>query len=153
LTIFNDAVDNQILVLTTGGDADPTVDVSEFHTGSSSVKFSSPGYMKNSKLLTQVTGPGTLTFWWAVDCVGGMTDMFEVEVDFWPVDMIYGLNDPLVWIQKSISVSDGVHDVAWSFWQGDDGVENHSGWLDGVVFISASGKSGRGFSLSTSMRL
>lgn len=153
MTIFNDAIDNQTLELTTGGEAAPVVDVLEFHIGTSSVKFSSPGYMKNSKLSSQVEGPGTLKFWWASNCRGELTDMLGFELDGWPVEMIYGPNDPLVWEQKSIAIPEGVHSIEWSFWQGDDGPIEHSGWLDGVTFTSSNGKSGRGFSLSTSMKL
>jgi hypothetical protein len=101
----------------------------------SSVKLSQEGAYLNSKMTTSVTGPGDLSFWWAVDSAGGMTDTFTFSVDDWPVDTIYGTNDPLVWAQKTIHIDEGVHPIEWSFFNGDAGGDSHAGWVDKVSYV------------------
>jgi hypothetical protein len=101
----------------------------------SSVKLSQEGAYLNSKMTTSVTGPGDLSFWWAVDSAGGMTDTFTFSVDDWPVDTIYGINDPLVWAQKTIHIDEGVHPIEWSFFNGDAGGDSHAGWVDKVSYV------------------
>jgi len=80
-----------------------------------------------SRLATTVIGPGTLNFHWKLS-TGGMRSGLDILVDDEYED---SLENDTGWEAYTLSVGDGLHEIAWEFW--NQGTEtNCSAWLDAV---------------------
>lgn len=125
----------------TDGHAWPWFSQSEFtHDGqcaaqsgpSARVYNNSPGYC-TSALEATVTGPGPLTFWWAVSCAPAQSgNCCSFSIDGTAQDSISG---EVGWQQKSYSISAGEHTLTWSYQQHPGSINGTDcAWLDQVVF-------------------
>ena len=86
---------------------------------------------QNSYLQTRVTGPGTLTFWWAVSCEGGGNDALRLLVDGSQVKMITG---DVGWTKVTVPISgSGTHVIKWNYTKNGSVTKGEDfGWLDQV---------------------
>lgn len=86
-----------------------------------------------SVVYTQVTGPGTLTFWWKVSSEDGF-DHLEVFVDGESTPR-YSISGEVGWEQKTVLIPEGQHYVSWIYWKDSSFSEGaDAGWVDQVVF-------------------
>jgi RHS repeat-associated protein len=119
------------LTYTTGGADDWVVDYGESYQGHYSARS---GYIddgQESYLQTEVTGSGTIKFWWKVSSEEGC-DYLEFRID----DMLQNgrISGSVDWEQKSYPVSGtGPHTLKWRYVKdGNDANDNDCGWVDWV---------------------
>lgn len=108
---FNDAVNNHVLSFTLGGDAlwAPTDE-----PGLTAAESGNINDNQSTWFTTTVTGPGTISFWWATDSEGGY-DYLEFWIDTTRQDRISGDHTVLNFAQKSIAVGSGTHTLKWNY--------------------------------------
>lgn len=126
------ALDNTALAFGTDGNASWFVQSDEFHSGRSAARSGAVGDGEASRLTTEVSGEGTLSFWWKVSSEQGY-DKLAVSVDGTESANISGERG---WVQKTISVTgNGTHTVVWTY-RKDGSVSGGSdcGWMDQVVW-------------------
>ena len=137
---LNQALDNDYLAFTTGGDAPwsgQTTAVSFY--GGSSGQSGVLGGGQSAWLQTTVVGPGTLSFHWKVsseaadDLTGTRGDLLEVFVDD---DLQPGaISGEVDWQQKNIFVPAGSHIIKWVYSKDAYvGMGSDCGWVDKVSF-------------------
>ena len=63
---FSDALNSPPLTFTTGGNSNWFIETTDTHDGVSAVQSGTIGDSQSTWIQTQVTGPGTLSFWWKV---------------------------------------------------------------------------------------
>ncbi|HEX2747700.1 MAG TPA: M6 family metalloprotease domain-containing protein, partial [Verrucomicrobiales bacterium] len=79
----------------------------------------------------QVTGPGTLTFWWRVDSEQNY-DFFRFSIDGAEQEKASG---PVNWAQKSYQIGAGAHTLRWTYDKDESVSEGaDAAWLDEVTF-------------------
>ncbi len=84
-----------------------------------------------SNMMTFVTGPCTVTFWWRASCSAGWGQYFY-EVDGIRFGALTGETD---WILETVPLGPGSHQIAWFFYRGagDPGGGSNCGWLDQFI--------------------
>ncbi len=86
---------------------------------------------------TQISGPGTLSFWWGAYVAEGLADRLFLYLD--------GVQQASVgssgYVLQSLEVPAGTHTVRWSLQSGADGDGSTTGYLDGVTFTPSGGGS------------
>jgi len=86
-------------------------------------------------LLTTVTGPGMLSFWWKTECAGD--SYLEFRMDGTMQQRIEGASG---WQQRSYFIDGGPRNLEWFYWQGDPAADSEGfGWVDQVVFVPDAG--------------
>jgi len=107
------ALDNTNLVWTTGGDAAWATNATTFDgVDAAASGFVGPGGL--SYIQSSVSGPGTLSFWWAAS-----TDSFDplqLYIDDVPTDFIGG--ETLQWQYRVFLIPSGTHTVRWEYFRG-----------------------------------
>lgn len=133
---LNQALDNNSLAFTTGGDRSWSGQTAvSFYAGSSAQSGALSG-SQSAWLQTTVVGPGTLSFHWKVsseaDC-----DFLEVFVD--NVLQPEGISGEVAWQPRNISIPAGSHIIKW-FYSKDAfvGLGSDCGWVDKVSFVKGS---------------
>ena len=144
-----EVIDATNLVVTTGGDASwiPVVDSAAKTAGecavSGAMESADDANGNESWMEVSVDGPGTLTFWWKVDCEWADSGdcswdrlMYFVDGADVDEDRIDGFVD---WEQKTVTfTTPGTHSVRWVYHKDDydeeDAVCADCGWVDGVVW-------------------
>ena len=91
---------------------------------------------ETNRLTANVTGPGTLTFWWQVDSEEGC-DFLEFWLDGVPQAGISGQTN---WHQLSYVLGTGSHTLEWLYDKdGSQDVQADAGWVDEVMFTPTTG--------------
>ena len=125
------ALDNTSLVWTTGGNAPFTSQTATFYYGGSAAQTGRIGDNQSTYLSTNITGPGTLSFYWKVSSEQDY-DFFSVYLD--GVSKYYWSGSTL-WYKSELTIPTGTHTVKWEYVKdayissGQD-----AGWVDNVVF-------------------
>ena len=131
---LSDAVDNHYLPLKSFGDKKWSVDNTVHYYGSSSAsagKFGTFGIYKSS-LQTNLTGPGTLKFYWKASTEGEDFAPLSFIVDNVEQGKIGGIAD---WQQVSFTLSTGTHTILWTYESyGDTFQSDDTVWLDKVEY-------------------
>ena len=85
----------------------------------------------SSSAFLQITGPGTLSFWWAVSSEAQF-DRLALQLDGVELTNISGVTG---WRQRVLVVPDGDHSVSWTYAK-DVSVSKgfDAGWIDEVTF-------------------
>ncbi len=130
---LNQALDNDYLAFTPGGDALWSGQTAVSFYGGSSAQSGALGGSQSAWLQTTVVGPGTLSFHWKVssepDC-----DFLEVYVD----DVLQpgSISGEVDWQQKNISIPTGSsHIIKWVYSKDPYvGMGSDCGWVDKVSF-------------------
>ena len=125
-----DALDNALDWMN-DGDADWVIDETESKVGGSSMRSGTIGRRKTSMIITEVTGPGTISFWWRTSCNDNDFLVFYDDGD--EVDFI---SDETGWMHYEYTIMDeGTHYLSWSYEKfSSTGNGRDCGWLDGVVW-------------------
>ena len=137
---LNQALDNDYLAFTTGGDASWSGQTAVSFYGGSSAQSGALGGNQSAWLQTTVVGPGTLSFNWKVSseaaAIGTRGDLLEVFVDD-------GLQPGIIsgevdWQQKNISIPAGSHIIQWVYSKDPYvGMGSDCGWVDKVSFTAS----------------
>ena len=90
---------------------------------------------QNSYLITRVTGPGTLTFWWKVSCEAGGNDALRFLLDGAQKYSISGEKD---WAKVTVDVTGaGTHVLKWNYTKnGSVSKGQDFGWLDQIQWTA-----------------
>ncbi len=136
---FNAALGTANLSWATSGDTSWFVETDNTYNGASAaVQSGSVINSQSSRLLTTVTGPGTLTFYWssiANDSNNGFDYEFYFDDPFTGDQAdLYGDND---WQQFSVSIPSGQHTLGWVVYPNGDTDPTHAGFLDQVNLVLA----------------
>jgi hypothetical protein len=139
---LNQALDNDYLAFTTGGDASWSAQTAVSFYGGSSAQSGALGGDQSAWLQTTVVGPGTLSFHWKVSSEASnpdnltLGDLLEVYVDDVQQGSIGGEVD---WRQKNISIPAGSHIIKWIYSKDAFvGMGSDCGWVDKVRFSKSS---------------
>ncbi len=125
------ALDNTSLVWTTGGSAPFIGQTAYSYYGGSSARTGTIGNGQSTYLSTTVTGPGTLSFYWAVSSESGY-DIFKVFLDG-ALQFLWSGSG--AWYQTLLTIPAGVHTVKWEYVKDSSGSSGQdAGWVDYVVF-------------------
>jgi hypothetical protein len=129
---LNQALDNNSLAFSTGGNACWFVKTTVSYYGSSSAQSGAMGDSQSTWLQTTVVGPGTLSFYWKVSSEPDY-DFLEVYVD----NMLQpgSISGEVDWRHQTLSIPAGSHIVKWLY-NKDVSVSQGSdcGWVDKVTF-------------------
>lgn len=125
-----DAVDN--LTLPLHGFSSPwTRQTTTIRDGSDAAQSGPIADLGNSYMRTQITGPGTLTYWWKVSCATG--DALHFYQDGTSTRAISGTSGD--WAQVTHAVPPGHHIYDWRYTKNGAGVAgSDAGWVDEIVF-------------------
>jgi uncharacterized delta-60 repeat protein len=130
---------NELTNFTTGGDAAWFTQSTNTHDGVQAWQSGPLADEKQSWLETTVTGPGALTFWWAVESEA-CCDTLSFAVDGVALTNIAGL---MSWRLESVAVAAGSHTLRWLYAKdGSDSVPRDAGWVDEVRFVPGPGEVG-----------
>lgn len=144
------ALDDEYLDWWSGGDLAWTEVSDAAATGGSAASSGPVGDEKNSVLLTQLSGPGTLSFRWKVS--SDDDDLLVFSINGLQEDAIDGDVDE--WTTVSKELGDGAHSLTWDFRQdeaedgsvdvrgirrdeAEGGAGMDAGFLDAVVFTAS----------------
>ena len=122
---------NEITNFTTGGSSPWFSQSAYSHDGVGAWQSGPLGDNQENYLETTVTGPGALTFWWAVESEE-CCDKLWFSVDGMDQTNIAGI---VSWQQKSVTLAAGSHTLRWRYAKdGSDSVPRDAGWVDEVMF-------------------
>ena len=136
---LNQALDNDYLAFTTGGDRSWAGQTAVSFYGGSSAQSGAMGGGQSAWLQTTVVGPGILSFHWKVsseppnDLTKTIGDLLEVFVDnALPPETISGEVD---WQQHNIFIPASSHTITWNYIKDPyAGIGSDCGWVDKVSF-------------------
>ena len=129
---IGEGLDNSSLVWTTGGDANCFRETTVSYSGGDAVQSGSISHDQNSWIQTNVTGPGTLSFYWKVSSESGY-DYLKFYYDGYEQEG--SISGNVAWQEKRWNIPEGTHTLKWNYSKdrsvsdGDD-----AGWVDKVVF-------------------
>ena len=130
---FGEALNSPALTFTTGGNSIWFIETTDTHDGAMAMQSGIIGNSQSTWLQTQITGPGTLSFWWKVSSYTG--DVMKVSLDGAPLKSITGTGG--TWVQYAIVIPSGTHTIKWEYVKDSN---TYSGtdcaWLDQVTFAS-----------------
>ena len=129
---FNLALNTTNLTWTTSGDTSWFVETTNTHDGFSAAQSGTVTNYQSSTLSLTVTGPGTLTFYWASqdDC----TDFdYEFDIDGYYADDI---SCGTAWYQDGpFAIPAGQHTLSWTAYANGDTDPTEAGFLDQVSYV------------------
>lgn len=132
---LSEALDNDELVFSTGGNADWFGQTAQSSDGVSAARSGAIGNSKSTWLRTSVTGPGTISFMWKASSESGY-DYLRFAIDDEEQSKTSGPDNS--WTAKSYEIAEGVHSLCWTYGKdhmtvkGDD-----AGYVDRVVWTPA----------------
>ncbi len=131
-----EAVDATNLVWTTGGSAPWFGESRVTHDGVDAAQSGPITHSQEAWLEATVSGPGTLTFWWKVSCEAGF-DWLRFHLD----GVLQGqISGEVNWQAQSFSIAMGIHTLRWRYVKDvSDSAGQDCGWVDQVIFTSATG--------------
>ena len=124
------ALGNRFLAFGTDGDAPWYGQTEVSHSGGSAARSGAVGDGEASRLTTEVSGEGTLSFWWKVSSQPNC-GILSVSVDGVERAAVSGERG---WVRVEVPVSgDGTHAVAWTYRRdGSASRGSDCGWVDEV---------------------
>ncbi|MCP4218210.1 MAG: hypothetical protein GY765_26480 [bacterium] len=129
-----EAVDYDTLSFTDSGDADWSVDTSDYYYDSDSAKSGTITHSQTSSIETTLTVPSgkDISFYWKVSSEAGY-DYLRFYIDGTLQDQIAGSTS---WAQKTYSVAAGSHTLKWTYYK-DGSVSSNSdcGWVDKLELV------------------
>ena len=126
-----EALDTTNLTWSTSGGASWFGQSAITHDGSDAAQSGAIGDAAESVLSTQVSGPGTLKFWWKVSCEEDF-DELDFSIDDESIDSITG---EVGWTEQTVNVPAGQHLLTWTYLKDEELFEGaDAGWVDQVRF-------------------
>ncbi|MBI3042490.1 MAG: Ig-like domain repeat protein, partial [Betaproteobacteria bacterium] len=130
-----DALDNGTLTFTTrGSEPSWSGQTATSYFGGSAAQSAAISDSQSTSLVTTVTGPGLLRFYWKVSSEARY-DLLRLYVD--SVDQGGGISGETSWAQRTIPIPAGSHEARWTYSKdGSVSAGSDVGWVDKVEFIS-----------------
>jgi hypothetical protein len=129
---LSEALDNYKLTFSTGGAAEWFGQDIDYHSGGGSSAARS-GAIKDDQrtdLVTTLTGPGTLSFWWKFESESGWDTLYVMVDGHWQQGAVHQYWEPVI-----INLSAGQHTVIWRYEKDFFGSYGQDcGWVDQVVW-------------------
>lgn len=125
------AIDDSMLPVLKGGDADWVLQSGTTHDGSDAAQNNTVGDNEWSWFMAEIIGPGDLSFWWKCSSEKDK-DIFHFSIDDEEIARISGSQD---WTQENITIREGIHVIGWGFSK-NYGTSSGAdcGWVDEVVW-------------------
>ncbi len=131
---IGEAVDTSGFTWTTGGDANWFHQTGVTKDGVDAAQSGDIADNQKAWMQTEVTGPGTLLFWWKVSSED-TGDYLRFYVDGSELASVVGISGYLAWSQKIVSISNGVHTLKWEYAKdGSTSDQPDCGWVDQVIW-------------------
>jgi len=149
-----DAMDIPLWTITNDADAPWTVDADEKYGSKASVRSGAIGCEEETSISTEVTGAGTLTFWWRVSCEDCPDEDTYWDYLVYIIDGVEGvpIDGESGWLQQSIKLGEGKHTIEWLYHKDDMDDEGHTGqdcgWVDSITWTPSVASSVNGMSES-----
>ncbi len=123
---------NEITTFTTSGNTPYWyLQTTNTHDGAGAWQSGAIEHNQTNGLVANVTGPGTLTFWWQVESEADH-DFLEFWLDGSPQASISGQTN---WHQRTFVLGAGSHTLEWPYDKDASGSAGaDAGWVDEVVF-------------------
>ena len=133
---LNQALDNNRLSFSTSGSANWYGESTTWYYGGSAAQSGAITANQYSQLVTTITGPGTLSFYWKVSSQAGY-DFLDLSLDATNTNRISGEVD---WTKITKTIPAGIHTITWKYSK-DGSVNSGSdcGWVDQVVYTRKGG--------------
>jgi hypothetical protein len=126
---LGDAVDAPALTWTTGGNANWFPETTTFYSDSDAAESGDIGNSQSSYLRTNITGPGTIRFWWKVSSESSY-DYLNFYINGVRQSRISG---EVTWRQQSYPLASGTHTLEWRYTKnGGNSRGSDCGWVDKV---------------------
>jgi hypothetical protein len=133
---LNQALDNDYLTFTIGGDRSWAGQTAVSFYGGSAAQSGALGGNQSAQLQTTVVGPGILSFRWKVSSEADY-DFLEVLMD--NVSQPGSISGEVDWQPKNISIPAGSHIITWIYSKDAFvGMGSDCGWVDEVSFRKSS---------------
>lgn len=128
---LSDAVDNGMLLWTTGVAAPWSRQTAQSNDGTDAAQSAAIGHGGQSELQTVVSGPGFISFQWKVSSES-FWDPLEFYVDGRLQSNISG---EIGWHSRSFSIPSGLHTLRWRYIKnGSNSSGQDRGWVDQVFY-------------------
>ena len=135
------ALDNTKLSFNTAGHANWFGENATWYYGGSAAQSGAIAANQWTQLITTVTGPGTLSFYWKVSSEAAPPGSYYDYLGVWIDDTFKGSIDGVVdWTKVTLAIPKGIHTITWQY-RKDDYVDYGSdcGWVDKVVYFRRGG--------------
>jgi PKD repeat protein len=132
-TTLKEALDAENLAWVTTGASEWTVDTTTGVKGGGCARSGDlVEFYDQSDLMTSVTGPGTLSFWWNVSC--NEWDAYYLAIDGKDEMSIAGTD--CTWEKRTVEIAPGEHQLKWYFirMNYDEPEGEDCAWLDDVSY-------------------
>jgi len=149
-----DALDVPLWTITNDADAPWTIDMDETHGSKASVRSGMIGCEEETSITAEVTGAGTLSFWWKVSCEDSPDEDYPWDYLTCIVDGVEGdyIDGESGWLQQTITLGAGSHTIQWLYHKDDMDDDGHTGsdcgWVDCISWVPGSAMSVSGMSES-----
>jgi len=133
---LNEALDNTKLSFSTGGNANWYGQRTTSYYGGSAAQSGAIVDTQSSQLVTTVTGPGILSFYWKVSSEKAPAGEFYDFLGVWIGSTLKGYIDGEVdWTKVTLAIPAGIHTVTWKYTKDlYDSSGSDCGWVDKVVY-------------------
>ena len=129
---LSNAVDSPSLVFISGGNAGWFWQNITSYFGNDAARSGNIDDRQNSWAQINVSGPGTLTFYWKVSSEP-KSDYLRFYVDGKSKGGISGKTE---WVKKTFTVTSGKHALKWQYTKDTAGTDNADcGWIDKIRFV------------------
>jgi len=133
--VLSEALDTT-LNFATGGNADWFKQTAMFYYDEDAAQSGHISHYQNSWMQTNVTGPGTLSFYWYVSSEANF-DSLEFYIDSSRQNRISG-SVGADWQQMSYAIPSGPHNLVWRYIKdGSESAGNDCGWVDKVEWVES----------------
>jgi hypothetical protein len=133
---LGDACDATQYNWTTSGDEDWIFQSATTHDGIDAARSGPIGPDGSSEMALNVTGPGTLTFWWKVDSESFADELMVYTPGSGDSDSISG---NVGWTEVTLDIAPGPQTVRWTYSKDSSGSSGEdAGWVDQVYFAADS---------------
>ena len=133
-TVFCEAVEACGLEWTLTGDSFWFSQTNSTHDGSDAAASGPIAYGQETGMQTDVTGPGTLSFWWQVSSQTN-GDYLVIWIDDIPTNYVSGELD---WQPQTFVLGSGAHTLRWSYLKySETAAGADRGWVDQISWTPA----------------
>ena len=134
-----EALDAPLLIWTGDGDGDWVGQSVTSHDGFDAAESPPLADFQLAGLLTTVTGPGTLSFWWKTSSEA-IFDYLAFELNGEEIPEASRISGDQDWIQVLLDLPNGEHELGWYYAKDESfSVGLDRAWVDEVSFVPPSG--------------